>query len=53
MTNWIMAKPVHHLKWGKNIERKGENAGNQHFLLSPHCFPRVISTVPLTHCIYF
>ena len=22
----------------KNIEVKGENAGNQHFLLVPHCF---------------
>ena len=23
----------------QNIERKGENAGNQHFLLFPQCFP--------------
>ena len=22
----------------ENIEGKGENAGNQHFLLLPHCF---------------
>ena len=33
--------------------RNGENAGYQHFLLFPQCFPRVISTGPLTYCIYF
>ena len=25
----------------KNIVGKGENAGNQHFLLSPQCFPSI------------
>ena len=29
----------------ENIVRKGENAGNQHFLLSPQCF----STLPNTN----
>ena len=24
----------------ENIERKGENAGNQHLLVSPHCCQR-------------
>ena len=27
----------------ENIVRKGENAGYQHFLLYPHCFPKASS----------
>ena len=26
--------------WAENIVGKGENAGNQHFLLLPQCFPK-------------
>ena len=28
----------------ENIEGKGKNAGNQHFLLFPQCFPNSSST---------
>ena len=27
--------------WVENIAGKGENAGDQHFLLFPHCFQKV------------
>ena len=31
----------------ENIVRKGENAGDQHFLLFPQCFPKPSSLVSL------
>ena len=37
------------LGWVGNIVGKGENAGYQHFLLSPQCFQKASSSVSLTH----
>ena len=31
----------------ENIEGKGENAGNQHFLLFPQCFLPLLKQIPI------
>ena len=36
---------VENIKKTKNNVGKGENAGNQHFLLFPQCFPNSSSSV--------
>ena len=34
----------------ENIVEKEVNAGHQHFLLFPQCFPKVLSTASLKFC---
>ena len=37
----------------ENIVGKGENAGNQHFLLFPHCFLPILSILNLAKKLSF
>ena len=37
----------------ENTERNGENAGYQHFLLFPQCFPKPSSVLPLSQTTNF
>ena len=43
----VTEKLIFVLERVENIVRKGENAGNQHFLLFPQCFPKCFSIRPL------